>query len=64
MKTSAVCLQRFDSGEFDRHQPLPYPISLTRTGLPRCIPTFHRRVIASRSDRSDKVVRIVFLFIK
>lgn len=62
LKTSAVCLQRFDGGEFDKHQPLPFPVSLTRSGLPRCIPTFHRRLIAERTDRSENLVRMYLSF--
>lgn len=35
IKAAAVCLLRDYGGEFDRHLPLPFPISLTRSGIPR-----------------------------
>ena len=28
-----------------------YPISINRTGIPRCIPSYHRRAISKRNDR-------------
>lgn len=33
------------------------PVSLTRSGLPRIIPSFHRRVIKSGSSRGDMLIR-------
>src|SRR2546430_17544316 len=37
--------------------PLTHPISLTRGGLPRVIPAFHRRLIRMGGDRGDRLVR-------
>lgn len=37
---------------------LPVMVSLTRSGLPRIIPSFHREVIRRRDDRADAVVRM------
>lgn len=34
------------------------PVSLTRSGLPRIIPSFHRRVIKSGSSRGDMLIHI------
>lgn len=55
--TASVCLMRYYASSFDRHEPLPYPIPLTRSGLPRCIPAFHRRLIMARDERADKLVK-------
>ena len=57
LKASAVCLQRCYGGTFDPHAPLPFPISLTRTGIPRCIPSFHRKEILRRDETADGLVR-------
>ncbi|KAK9082548.1 hypothetical protein Syun_031852 [Stephania yunnanensis] len=42
-------------------RPLPrdlsVPVSLTRSGLPRIIPAFHRREIRSRSPKGDTLIR-------
>lgn len=62
LKASAVCLQRYYGGCFDRHQPLPFPVSLTRTGLPRRIPSFHRAAISRRDEKADKLVRLYLSF--
>ena len=35
----------------------PDPISLTKCGLPRCIPSFHRALIRRRNEKADKLVR-------
>ncbi|KMZ61076.1 hypothetical protein ZOSMA_54G00050 [Zostera marina] len=42
----------------DIFTPLPFPISLTRTGYPRIIPSFHRHLIRRRDSRSDVLVRL------
>ena len=34
------------------------PVSLTRSGIPRIIPTFHRRIIRVRDERADRVVQL------
>lgn len=38
-------------------EKLSVPISLTRLGLPRIIPPFHRKIIRRRDERSDTVVK-------
>lgn len=42
---------RVRAGSFDKHMPLTHPISLTRGGLPRVIPAFHRRLIRMGGNR-------------
>lgn len=51
----------FYGGKFDRHLPLPHPISLTRSGLPRNIPSFHRQMIKKRDAKADSVRLVVLL---
>lgn len=38
-----------------------YPISLTRTGYPRIIPTFHRVKIRQGDSHSDSLVRLYYI---
>lgn len=57
LKASAVCLQRYYADSFDKHEALPFPVSLTRTGLPRSIPSFHRKCISMKGDRGDRIVK-------
>lgn len=57
LKCCAVCLQRYYSGSFERTAAIPFPVSLTRTGLPRCIPAFHRRMIVRKDDGADRLVK-------
>lgn len=33
-------------------------VSLTRSGIPRIIPAYHRHVIRRRDDRADKLVQL------
>lgn len=35
-------------------------VSLTRSGIPRIIPAYHRHVIRRRDDRADKLVQLYF----
>lgn len=35
LKSCSVCLIRAYGGDYSRHDPVPFPVSLTRTGLPR-----------------------------
>lgn len=41
---------------------LPVPISLTRGGLPRIIPTFHRKMMRRRDEKADRLVQVYFSF--
>lgn len=43
-------------------QQLPVPISLTRTGYPRIIPSYHRRMIRKRDDKADRLVQMYLSF--
>lgn len=36
---------------------LPFPVSLNRSGIPRCIPSFHRKMISRRDETGDQLVR-------
>lgn len=36
-----------------KHELLPVMVSLTRSGLPRIIPPFHRRRILRKDDRAE-----------
>lgn len=54
---------RLYGGQFYRHLPLPHPISLTRSGLPRKIPSFHRQMIKKRdAAKADSLVRLYLSF--
>lgn len=57
LKQCAVCLQRYYA-ESTANTSLSCPVSLTRSGLPRCIPAVLRKVIASRSSRADLLVKL------
>nr|DAC76753.1 TPA_inf: RNA-dependent RNA polymerase [Beta vulgaris mitovirus 1] len=53
---NAVLMQyRGSSGPVDRN--LSVPVSLSRSGLPIIIPSFHRKVIMCRNERSDVVIQ-------
>lgn len=45
-----------------KHSLLPVPIALTRTGLPRIIPSFYRMRIRRRDDRADLLVQLYLSF--
>lgn len=59
LKQCAACLQQHYSGDVvDSTQMSPY-VSLTRSGLPRIIPSFHRRLIKDGvRPRSDNLVKM------
>lgn len=61
LKQCASSLQRAYCGEFN-HDSLPVPIFLTRSGYPRIIPSFHRKLIYKRDDYSDVLVQIYLSF--
>lgn len=56
LKLCSVVLQRY-YGPVIREK-VSVAISLTRTGLPRIIPKYHRQVIRRRDDRSDRIVQL------
>lgn len=37
---------------------LPVPVSLTRSGYPRIIPSFHRNLIMRKDEKADVLVKI------
>lgn len=41
---------------------LPVPVSLTWSGYPRIIPSFHRRMMYRKDDRADMLVKIYLSF--
>ena len=54
-----TCFMHYSSSTHPKRlTELSVPISLTRTGLPRIIPPFHRKVIRRRDDRADIVVKL------
>lgn len=48
---------RHYGGCFDKPLAIPFPVFLTRSGIPRCIPVFHRRMIKRRDAKTDQLVR-------
>lgn len=59
-KHAAAALQTAYAGEVQLYQP--FPISLTRAGLPRIIPTYHRHVIRRGGSRADDLVKMYLSF--
>ncbi|AWL21855.1 RNA dependent RNA polymerase [Chenopodium quinoa mitovirus 1] len=57
LKQCGVSLQRYYAGSYSKQDSLSVPVSLTRTGLPKIIPVYIRRVIRKNDDRADKWVR-------
>lgn len=58
IKSCGVALQRYyGNSEKTIHLPLPFPVSLNRSGIPRCIPSFHRKMISRRDETADQLVR-------
>lgn len=53
LKQCASSLQTAYGGAPRPHILLPIPVSLTRSGYPRIIPSLHRRLILKKDDRSD-----------
>lgn len=49
-------------GCFDKPLAIPFPVFLTRSGIPRCIPVFHRRMIKRRDAKTDQLVRALTIF--
>ncbi|CAK9168348.1 unnamed protein product [Ilex paraguariensis] len=44
------------------HELLPTSVSLTRSGYPRIIPSFHRHLLYKKDDRADQLVKLYFSF--
>lgn len=49
-------------GDPQPHSLLPVPVSLTRIGLPRIIPSFHRKVIRRGDPQSDVIIKVYLSF--
>jgi len=59
LKQCAVSLQRYYGMELPLPKECTKPmVSLSRDGLPRIIPSFHRRVIKMKDDQSDRLVKM------
>jgi hypothetical protein len=64
LKATSVVLMRYygeGPGSLGRPAFYPLPISLTRDGLPRLIPAFHRQKIRRRDERSHSQVLLISL---
>ena len=61
LKQCASCLMTAYGGEYSPAL-LPVPVSLTRSGYPRIIPSFHRRMIYVKDDKADIVVKLYVSF--
>lgn len=55
LKQALFCLWRWSRRPHDR---LPVPVSLTRSGFPRIIPSFIRRQKYKKDDKADMLVKI------
>lgn len=55
LKQCAVCLQQAYAGQ--KITSVSTPVSLTRTGYPRIILSYHRRMIRKKDSKSDKLVQ-------
>lgn len=62
LKQCASSLQKAYGGTKSPPDLLPFPVSLTRSGYPRIIPRFHRRMIYRRDDKADILVKIYLSF--
>lgn len=58
LKQAAVCLQKAYAGVPQPKSQLPVPVSLTGSGLPRIIPSYHRKLILKKDERADTFVKI------
>lgn len=57
-----LSLQKAYAGDKVKPELLPVPVSLTRSGYPRIIPSFHRRWILRKDDRADIFVQLYLSF--
>lgn len=63
LKLCATSLQKAYAGDKVKPELLPVPVSLTRSGYPRIIPSFHRRWILRKDDRADILVQLYLSFL-
>ena len=66
LKQCSTSLMRYYSWEGDRSKLIrssaSVSVSLTRSGLPRIIPPYHRKIITRRDHRADRIVRVYLSF--
>lgn len=64
LKQCTVTLQQAYGGitPYDIHTKPSVPVSLTRSGYPRIIPSFHRQQIYKRDDKADMLVKLYLSF--
>lgn len=62
LKQCASSLQKAYGGLPSAHDLLPVPVSLTRSGYPQIIPSFHRQRMYVKDDYSDTLVQIFLSF--
>lgn len=58
LKQAATCLQQAYAGVSQSHSLLPVPVSLTRSGYPKIIPSFHRKILMKKDQKADLWVHI------
>jgi hypothetical protein len=49
-------------GDYQKPSLLPVPVSLTRRGLPRIIPSFHRKIIMRGGSEAESLVQMYLSF--
>lgn len=57
LKQCGVCLQRYYAGSVTGTS-LSTPVSLTRSGIPRVIPSVLRKVLSRRDSHADRLVQL------
>lgn len=57
LKQCKILLQKFYAEDSSPTNMTVY-VSVTRTGIPRIIPSFHRRIIRKRSKESDRLIQL------
>lgn len=62
LKQCNTCLMTAYGGVNRPKGSLSVPVSLTRSGYPRIIPSFHRKMILRKDDRADVLVRLYCSF--
>lgn len=62
LKQCNTCLMTAYGGVNRPNGSFSVPVSLTRSGYPRIIPSFHRKMILRKDDRADVLVRLYCSF--
>lgn len=58
LKQAAVCLKQAYAGVPGPKGKLPVPVSLSGSGYPRIIPSFHRTQMLKKDDKADVLVKL------